>query len=68
MKKIIAGLALALITSVSYAKPFQCTGYTDAAVIEPSITVNASKAAVAETKAKDRMRKKGIEVAYVKCK
>lgn len=68
MKKIIAGLALTLITTVSYAKPYVCTGYTDTTRIEPSITVNAAKAAVAETKAKDRMRKDGIEVAYVKCK
>jgi len=68
MKKIIAASVLTLISTVSYAKPFQCTGYVDGAKVEPTITVNAAKAAVAETKGKDRMRKTGQIVDYVKCK
>jgi len=66
MKKIIAGVALMLLTSVSYAKSFTCTGWTDGKLIE-TIKVNAAKAAVAETKAADRMRKAKLKVEYVKC-
>jgi hypothetical protein len=73
MKKIITALALTLISTIAYAKPYTCTGYLDGKAIGDPIVVNASKMAVAEDKAYDRMlykngkkRKEGID--YVKCK
>ena len=69
MKKLIAGLVLMLITTASYAKTYECTGYIDgSSTEETTIKVQASKAAVAETKAYDRMKKAGTKVDYVKCK
>ncbi|OQK17603.1 hypothetical protein AU255_06970 [Methyloprofundus sedimenti] len=68
MKKLIAGLALMLISSVTFAETFECTGYFNGAPVGPAIKVEASKTAVAETKAHDRMRKDGIKLDYVKCK
>ena len=66
MKKIIAGVALMLITSVSYAQSFTCTGWTDGKLIT-TIKVNADKVAVAETKAASRMKKDKLVIDYVKC-
>lgn len=67
MKKLVTGLALMLITSVSYAKAYECTGYVKGGTT-PTITVNASKTPVAEDKAYQRMLKAGTKVDYVKCK
>lgn len=71
MKKFIVSVGLMLITSVSYAKPYLCVGYLDGAVVG-EITVNADKAAVAETKGIDRLRKslggKKASVDFMKCK
>ena len=67
MKKLIVGLALMLMTTVSYAKEFVCTGYLDGSQVGEPIKVNASKRAVAETKAKSRMDKAGLKVSYVQC-
>ena len=67
MKKLIAGLALMLITTVSYAKSYECTGYVDGKA-GPKLKVNASKTPVAEDKAYQRMLKAGTKVDYVKCK
>ncbi len=67
MKKITIGLALMLTASISYAKPYVCTGYYNDSAIGTPMTVNASKAAVAESKAKMRMQKAGIKVDYVQC-
>jgi hypothetical protein len=67
MKKLITGLVLMLLTTVSYAKTFECTGYADGSAIGAAIKVNAAKIAVAETKAKARMKKEGKKVDYVKC-
>ncbi|NOQ17170.1 MAG: hypothetical protein GQ581_08935 [Methyloprofundus sp.] len=73
MKKIIAALALTLISTVSYAKPYTCTGYFDGKAVGDPIVVNASKMPIAEDKAYDRIlykdgkkRKEGLD--YVKCK
>ncbi len=73
MKKIITALALTLISSITYAKPYSCTGYLDGKPIGDPIVVNASKTPVAEDKAYDRLlykngkkRKEGID--YVQCK
>jgi len=68
MKKIIAGLALSLITSVSYAETFSCTGYIDGKTVGEAKKVNADKKIVAETKAASRLKKSGIKVDYVDCK
>ncbi len=68
MKKIIAGLALSLITSVSYAETFSCTTYSDGKAAEEKQKVNASKKAVAESKAASRLKKAGIKFDYVDCK
>lgn len=67
MKKIIVGLALMLTASISYAKPYVCTGYYNDASIGEPITVNASKAPVAESKAKMRLKKAGFKIDYVQC-
>lgn len=67
MKKIIAGLMLMLVTSVSYAGSYTCTGYANGSVAG-TIKINATKVAIAEEKAADRMRKSGLEVDYVHCK
>lgn len=61
-------MALMLITSVSYAKAYSCTGYLDGSPVGEAIKVNASKTPIAEDKAYDRMRKAKIKVDYVKCK
>jgi len=68
MKRIIASLALSLITSVSYANSFSCIGYIDGTPAGDAIKVNADKKAVAETKAASRLKKSGIKVDYVDCK
>lgn len=68
MNKLIAALALMLVTTVSYAKPYQCTGYIDAVKVGDTITVNASKTPIAEDKAYQRMLKAGTKVDFVKCK
>ena len=68
MKKIITGLVLVLISTVSYATTYECTGYINESPVGESIKVNADKASVAETKAYDRMRKAGTKMDYVKCK
>ncbi|MCF7971319.1 MAG: hypothetical protein K9L22_09175 [Methylococcaceae bacterium] len=68
MKKIIAGLALSLITSASYAETFSCTGYIDGTPAGEVMKVNADKQSVAETKASSRLKKAGIKVDYVDCK
>lgn len=67
MKILVAGLILMSVSTISYAKPYECTGYIDGAPAGSSITVNAAKTPVAETKAHDRMRKAGTKVDYVKC-
>ncbi len=68
MKRIIAGLALSLITSVSYAETFSCTGYIGGTATGEVLKVNAYKQTVAETKAASRLKKAGIKVDYVNCK
>ncbi len=68
MKNIILGLALSLITSVSYAKSFSCTAYIDGKTVGEAQKVNASKGAVAESKAASRLKKAGIKFDYVDCK
>ena len=69
MKKIIIGLALVLMASSSYAEAYKCTGYAKGKVSGEPIIVNASKIAVAETKALGRILKKtGVKVDYVECK
>ena len=68
MKKLIASLVLMLITTTSYAATFTCTGYADGSAVGEPIKVHAAKEAVAETKAKDRLRKAGTKVDYVQCK
>ncbi len=67
MKKIIVGLALMLTASISYAKPYVCTGYYNGSAAADAITVNASKAPVAESKAKMRLEKAGLKIDYVQC-
>lgn len=68
MKKLIAGLALMLITSTSYAAEFVCTGYIGSKQAGEPIKVVASKVMVAETKAYNRFKKAGIKVDVVRCK
>jgi hypothetical protein len=68
MKRIITGLVMLLVTTVSYAAAFECTGYKDGSPAGEPIQVHASKISVAETKALDRMKKNGQKVDYVKCK
>ena len=68
MKKIIAGLMLMLVTSVSYAEIYTCTGYANGSIVGTPLKVNATKVAIAEEKAADRMKKAGLEVDYVHCK
>ena len=68
MKKIMIGLALMLISSVSYAKAYECKGYVDGVQVGETMKVNASKKAVAEAKAYSRMKKAKIDVDYVTCK
>lgn len=73
MKKIIFSLVLILVSTVSYAKTYKCTGYSDGKVVGESIKINASKTAIAETKAADRIRKreekegKKGKVGFVRC-
>ena len=68
MKKIITGLVLMLITTVSYAKEYRCIAYLDGAQVGEPLKVNATKTPIAEDKAYDRLRKEKIKVDYVKCK
>ena len=71
MKKFIAGLVLMLITTVSYAKTYECIGYIDGAPVGKPLKVNATKTPIAEDKAYDRLltkEKVKIKVDYVKCK
>jgi len=67
MKKLIMTAALLLTSSLSYAGAYTCTAYIKGEVVNTQ-TVNASKAIVAEEKAVDRLKKKGIVVDYVECK
>jgi len=67
MKKIIIGLTLMLISSISYAKAYECKAYVNGKV-KKTMTVNASKVAVAEAKAYSRMKKAKIAIDYVTCK
>jgi hypothetical protein len=67
MKKIILTAALLLTSSLAYAEAYTCTAYVNGEVVKKQ-TVNASKAIVAEEKAFDRLKKKGIIVDYVECK
>jgi len=68
MKKFIAGLVMMLITTVSYAKLYECDGYLDGVKIGETQKVNATKTPIAEDKAYDRLRKAKVKVDYVKCK
>ena len=71
MKKLIASLVLMLITTVSYATEFKCTGYFEGSPVGEPIKVNATKTPIAEDKAYDRFLTKSktkIKVDYVKCK
>ena len=68
MKKIIIGLTLMLISSISYAKAYECKAYVDGLQVGETMTVNASKVAVAEAKAYSRMKKAKIAIDYVTCK
>lgn len=68
MKKLIAGLVLMLATTASYATTYTCTGWHEGSVVGEPIKLNASKASVAETKAKARFKKAGLKVSYVDCK
>ncbi len=68
MKNLIAGLILMLSTTISFAGTYECTGYHDGSKVGKPLTVNASKATVAETKAKARLIKSGLKVDYVECK
>ena len=68
MKKLIAGLVLMLTATASYATTYTCTGWYDGSVVGEPIKLEASKASVAETKAKARLKKDGHKVSYVDCK
>lgn len=68
MKKIIIGFALMLISSVSYAKAYECKAYKDGKQVGETMTVNASKKAVAEAKAYSRLKKAKVAVDFVTCK
>jgi len=71
MKQLTAGLVLMLITTVSYAKAYECIGYIDGAPVGKPLKVNATKTPIAEDKAYDRFltkEKVKIKVDYVKCK
>ncbi|MFW5442952.1 MAG: hypothetical protein ACKE51_01420 [Methylococcaceae bacterium] len=68
MKKLITGIALMLISTVSYAIEFECTGYFNGSAVGESIKVNAAKEIVADTKAKSRFKKAGFKIDYVRCK
>jgi hypothetical protein len=67
MKKIVVGATLMLMATASYATAYECKGYTDGQQVGETITVNASKVIVAETKAYQRMKKKGLKVDYIRC-
>ncbi len=67
MKKIIVAVTLLLTSTLSYATAYSCEAYLKGEVVE-KITVNASKAAVAEEKAADRLKKRGVDIDYVACK
>lgn len=67
MKKLLLAAALLFTSSLSYAGAYTCTAYVDGEVVNTQ-TVNASKAIVAEEKAFDRLKKKGIIVDYIECK
>ena len=68
MKKLIAVLVLMLTSTASFSATFVCTAYLDGAVVGEPMKINASKATVAETKAKSRLKKAGVKVNYVDCK
>lgn len=68
MKKLITGLVLMLMTTVVYAKAYECTGYTGSTPVVGPFKVNATKTPIAEDKAYDRLRKDKVKVDYVKCK
>ncbi len=68
MKKIIASLVLIAASNAAYATEYTCVAYIDNKEVEEPLKVNASKAAVAESKAYSRLKKRGITVDYVQCK
>ena len=68
MKKLIVGLVLMLVTSVSFAGKYECIGYLDNVQVGFVVKVNASKTPIAEDKSYDRMTKEGIKLDYVRCK
>ncbi len=57
-----------LISSISYAKAYECKAYRDGDQVGETMTVNASKVAVAEAKAYSRMKKAKVAIDYVTCK
>ena len=61
------GVTLMLMATASYATAYECKGYTDGKQIGETMTVNASKVIVAETKAYQRMKKAGLKVDIVRC-
>ncbi len=67
MKKIFAISILLLTSTASFATTYQCTAYAGGSKVGDSFKVEASKAAVAETKAKSRLKKSGKKVDYVQC-
>jgi len=68
MKKLIVGLILMLSATASYATTYTCIGYYEGSVVGEPVKLEASKASVAETKAKARLKKAGHKVSYVDCK
>ncbi|NYT46550.1 MAG: hypothetical protein H0A75_01460 [Candidatus Methanofishera endochildressiae] len=48
MKKLIVGLVLMLVTSVSFAGKYECIGYLDNVQVGSVVKVNASKTPIAE--------------------
>jgi hypothetical protein len=67
MKQLIMVATLLLTSSLSYASAYTCTAYVNGEVVD-TLTVNASKALVAEEKAVGRLKKRGRVVDYVECK
>ncbi len=68
MNKIITGLVLMLMTTVSYANTYECKGYIDGDQVGEPQKVNATKTPIAEDKAYDRLRKAKFKVDYVRCR
>ncbi len=57
-----------LISSISYAKAYECKAYIDGVQVSETMMVNASKVAVAEAKAYSRMKKAKVAIDYITCK